>query len=51
MLRVEISTHFFHVAADASSWRIPRLLFEGSTLDFMELRVINVRAKNVFDCG
>ena len=47
MLGVGIPADYFHIAADALCWRIPCLVFNHSTVDFLQLRIINISTKRI----
>jgi hypothetical protein len=49
MLRIGIAAHYFHIAADALRWRVSCVIFRRRSVDFLELGVIDVRAKSTLN--
>jgi hypothetical protein len=49
MLGIGIAAHNFHIAANAGCWRIARLVLNYGTVDFLEHRVINIRAESILN--
>jgi len=47
MLGIRIPADYFHVTADALRWRIARFVFNHSTIDFLQLRVINISPERI----
>jgi hypothetical protein len=50
VLRIRPSAYFFHLAADTAGGRIARFIFQRVTVDFLQLRVIDIRAECFLDC-
>src|SRR5690242_7439637 len=49
MLWVRISADYFHIAANALRGGVPRLVLIRRPVDFLELRVIDVRTKGILN--
>jgi hypothetical protein len=50
MLWVGIAADRFHLTTDASRRGVPRVIFCESTVNLLQLSIVNVSSESLFDC-
>ena len=49
MFWIRVPAHNLHIASDAPGWGITGLVIGWSAVDFLQLRIVNVRAKSILN--
>ena len=49
MFGIGIAADHFHVTADANRWRVTRFILQRSTVNLLQLGVIDIHTKRIFD--